>query len=913
MPRGVVKVAGAPIKTRWTVSQNHSGVLISSPQSPTAAPNSLTTTSGREKEAVTIMQQQYANGGYSSGRSSSGMEQNGMALPRYESFDGSQYSVATGMARQSEFIANGYHETGDYLYGTTMEERASQGLGIDTRTRTPSQNLDPVGHHLLYENAMVETQSYEILDIAKVDELKKERTRLITRLEAAKRKLLLESKVKDAAQNLQRLYSVNGKSRPDTPQSPDSPKQGRKSLLGSSRNRTGSNGSMGGTLDRAEDELAMSIKKVDELNEQIKTLLDRRQYVESTLLRHTAAVLAEQTTRASQKISRAAMSNGGRGMDVYDEEDEDDLNEWSPDEFDGIRTFLSNGGAISGKNLRKGAGARKLQEDHEQQLADVQNRLEQLNDQMRNVIVEASRTRGKDPLPELDLHDDDEDPALRLEQRFGRLESNLKALRQEQEDARMQHNSELESLRQQHDAAVLQHQAELESLRQEQEAVLTQHQSELDSVRQEHEVALMQHQAELDMARERGEKENGHVQKLNEYEATLSGLWDIIQTGAPSRRPSMMADRDMEEPTSPAAPLTPLKEDFSLQAFSAHVQHLFDRTQSAKEQQDILRRQIQQQRELNGKSDAEKDSQLADLQTRHDQLAQEHAAAQEEATRVMGLHTAAEREASEAKLELVNIMNDYQGLKKAVDEKDARHNELSAQLESVSAAREAAEKQHQDLESEFVRLTTELTMAKAELDGAYGSRAERAKEAQAADLAGLTEQHETVKTRAQQLEQELSEMTADFQELTRESVQLEKERGQLEDLIDGLRERVDGLEGQLHDEKARWLGVRSPSVGSEAGGGAVGGVREPTSLMVLRQEFKRMMRESRAEGVKALRAEQEQRRLLEAELRRLRQANGPLALKAGLVGSTASVSSAAVGASGTDGGAGTTSVSASAV
>ncbi|KAF2770580.1 hypothetical protein EJ03DRAFT_326460 [Teratosphaeria nubilosa] len=866
MPRLVVKVAGAPNSTRWTLSQNHVGALISSPQSPTAARNPFATFR-KEKEAAaertaTMQQQQqqqqhqhhhhHPNGGYSSGRSSSGLEQNGMALPRYESFDGSQYSVATGMARQSELLANGYHETGDYLYGTTMEERASQGLGLDTRTRAPSQDPDPVGHHLLYENALVDSQSYGILDIAEVDELKKERTRLIARLEAAKRKLALESKVKDAAQNLQRLYSVNGKSRPDTPQSPGSPKHGRKSLLASSRNRTGSTGSMGGTLDRAEDELAMSIKTVDELNEQIKTLLDRRQYVEGALLRHTAAVLAEQATRASQKISGAALSKGSRGMDVYDEEDEDDLDEWSPDEFDGIRAFLSNGGAISGKNLRKGAGARKLHEDHEQQLADVQTRLEQLNDQMRHVIVEASRTRGKDPLPELDLHDDDEDPALRLEQRFGRLESNLKNLRQEQEDARMQHQSELESLRQQHDAAILQHQAELESSRQEQEAVLTQHRSELESVRQEHEVALMQHQAELDMAKDRGEKENGHVQKLNEYEATLSGLWDIIQSGASSRHPSMMADRDVEEPTSPAAPLTPLKEDFSLQAFSAHVQHLFDRTQSAKEQQDILRRQIQQQRELNGKSDGEKDSQLADLQTMHDQLAQEHAAAQEEVTRAMGLHTTAEREASEAKLELVNITNEYQGLKKALDEKDARHNELSSQLESANAARETAEKQHQDLESEFVRLTTELTMAKAELDGAYGSRAERAKEAQAADLAGLTEQHEAVKTRAQQLEQELSEMTADFQDLTRESVQLEKERGQLEDLIDGLRERVDGLEAQLHDEKVRWLGTRSPDAGSEAGG-SIAAAREPTSMMVLRQEFKKMMRENRAEGVKALR------------------------------------------------------------
>ncbi|KAH0389598.1 hypothetical protein KCU89_g16505, partial [Aureobasidium melanogenum] len=41
--------------------------------------------------------------------------------------------------------------------------------------------------------------------------------------------------------------------------------------------------------------------------------------------------------------------------------------------------------------------------------------------------------------------------------------------------------------------------------------------------------------------------------------------------------------------------------------------------------------------------------------------------------------------------------------------------------------------------------------------------------------------------------------------------------------------------------------------------------------MVLRNEFKKMMRETRAEGVKLLRAEQEQRRQIESQLRSLRR------------------------------------------
>ena len=180
------------------------------------------------------------------------------------------------------------------------------------------------------------------------------------------------------------------------------------------------------------------------------------------------------------------------------------------------------------------------------------------------------------------------------------------------------------------------------------------------------------------------------------------------------------------------------------------------------------------------------------------------------------------------------------------------------------------------LEAEVVRLTTELTMAKAELDGAYGSRAERAKEAQAAEIQALTEQNNLVvaelqslrsahdslqnetatlrsappqdNSRTAALEQELQGMVVDFQELTRESLQLEHERAQLDALIDGLRDRCETLEGQLSDERVRWLGVKSPSAGRES---MIG--REMTSTMVLRQEFKKMMRETRAEGLRLLR------------------------------------------------------------
>ncbi|KAG9607674.1 hypothetical protein KCV04_g4830, partial [Aureobasidium melanogenum] len=232
---------------------------------------------------------------------------------------------------------------------------------------------------------------------------------------------------------------------------------------------------------------------------------------------------------------------------------------------------------------------------------------------------------------------------------------------------------------------------------------------------------------------------------------------------------------------------------------------------------------------------------------------------------------------------------------------------------------------------EIIRLTTELAMAKAELDGAYGSRSERANqvtshpefqeleqksksmsaeleqlrrdkgqhESQMAEMLGL---HQNAESRAKSLEgeiitlreiqaagtrddgrmraleKELAEMATDYQELTRETVEMEKEREKLEGVIDSLRDKMDALEVQLSDEKVRWLGVRSPGGTPE-----LGGTRETTSTMVLRNEFKKMMRETRAEGVKLLRAEQEQRRQIESQLRSLRrERNGGVSPRLGM-------------------------------
>jgi len=109
------------------------------------------------------------------------------------------------------------------------------------------------------------------------------------------------------------------------------------------------------------------------------------------------------------------------------------------------------------------------------------------------------------------------------------------------------------------------------------------------------------------------------------------------------------------------------------------------------------------------------------------------------------------------------------------------------------------------------------------------------------------------------LEKELRETIEDYEVMTKASIEFEKERERFESIIDELRDRCESLEAQLSDEHIRWMGINSD------------GASETTSTMVLKNEFKKMMRDTRAENMKLLKAEQEERRRLEAIIRSLRK------------------------------------------
>ena len=213
-----------------------------------------------------------------------------------------------------------------------------------------------------------------------------------------------------------------------------------------------------------------------------------------------------------------------------------------------------------------------------------------------------------------------------------------------------------------------------------------------------------------------------------------------------------------------------------------------------------------------------------------------------------------------------------------VVEAGARFEATEAELKQTAEEKtKEAERIHQEmkgLEGEVVRLHTEVTVARAELDGAYGTRAQRAAEVAAnpaiqkelddlsdrnklllEEITALKAQGSSANNgnselieRVELLQCELAETIGEYELMTKSSIEFERERELLEATIDNLRDRCENLDSQLSDEKVRWLGMKRPgSVGRDSL------VPSNTSIMVLKNEFKKMMRETRAENMKAIR------------------------------------------------------------
>lgn len=796
---------------------------------------------------------------------------NGHAVRSSSSASNYDSRYGTGLHPSSKALLEGYKGS---LESTDEDrQRLQHTNGSLARTSKLLDANDAVSMHLLMETAMGDSSQYGLLSFEEVDELKKEISILSTRIDATKRKLAIENKLRDAATSLNRLY---------TPNSRESVMDG-----GSKRQRRSviSKGSASDLLSKTDNELAASNKKCEDLAQELLRLERRSQELQRRLLEHTAGVL--QMTHKGY-LENDASHEQSNHMNGHLESSESLPTLSFGKEFDDRSFYQTLDSFLEPGDTQTNGEIASAFAEQTESILETERKLWDLNRRLRDSIAQASAGRQMLPAPpaphrESKLQNDHE-VALRGQVEY--LEKGLDSMQRSQVDTLQGYKQSayaaeerLEDLNTQLRGLILRSNLDPDAQYPQPPDVSGRNADEQIAFLGNGLDALEQGVEDLKVDSQTSTSSRlVHEGKVGQYETALHNLWENV-----------------------------LSEDgsFSLQAFSANVQSLHTQVKGLHEQKEILGRQIQQQRETNSKSDSEKDARLAEVTAELEKARKDVESTVRESiegSNILGAQLAASKEDKEQLLAELqdkheNISNLEAQLRTVTTEQEeqvAKTRGLEAKMQEKDAEIEKARTELEDSEGKLVRLQTELTVARAELDGAYGTRAQRAAEvashpamqkeiedlnerngALLEELGGLKTQHEAdnaeLHQRVQDLQNELSETIGEYEVLTKSSIEYEKEREHLENTIDTLRDRIEALETQIEDGKVESLGVRVPGKpGSQESQGSTN-----TSTAVLKNEFKKMMRETRAENLRVLRVEQDERRRLEAQIRTLKKDQAP--------------------------------------
>ncbi|KAJ5632552.1 hypothetical protein N7490_008891 [Penicillium lividum] len=847
---------------------------------------------------------------------------------------------------------------------------------------------DPVTMYLLAETAIGDSSNYEILSFEEVEALKKERSLLSSRIEGTKRKLNLETKLRDAAQSIGRLYS------------PPSPRSSAEyDTNGKSHRRSRSIFGRSGTaqiLDKSDSELAMSQRKCEELAQELWKLEQRSQQISQRLLQHTAGVL-QMTHKGLRKTPK---NPDAQASDSYDENDFDDRHLYrTPEHLDNYGLH----GRID-TNLTASGDSEAMQA--------TEKRLDELSQRMCDMMIQSNPDEFVDPPPQ---SNDSNDPARTIEAHLAYIESSMNSLASrnvypnlvgpgtapEAEGAWRQHltviNTRVQSIVDRFgltrsptlppppsatDGEGLEEQlgylqTGIDGLESrvdgliEQKSILTtqiQQQRELNSksdaerdahigdlteqlahMRRDHEASQREGKAAQDelavlMEQLDGMRNNGSTQEEAKAAqaqaegevARLNSVVDSLQNEVDIRAQEAMEACERADQLSAqleaSAKQSREEADVRVQeAVAEAVQEAIDRRVQVENQlaaAEVQRAEMEAQLGQAEERRAEVESQIAQVEERRIEVEDRFAEVEAQIAEVEGRRIATEERCHEVESQIAQVEErrmeaeercieieaqiaqveerrieaekrcvELESLLMQAEERHAEASHQAAQAEQQALADKLAESEEKraeaetqlaqveelraqaevnaenahnemtNLEGEVVRITTELTMVKAELDGAYGTRAQRAAEVAlnpeiqaeidalntrnlelAEELAELRGKQGggDIQRRADTLEKELRETLDDYEAMTKASIEFEKERERFESVVDSLRDRCEQLETQLSEERISWMNLSSPTtMGRDP-------TMETTSTMVLKNEFKKMMRDTRNENMKIL-------------------------------------------------------------
>lgn len=773
---------------------------------------------------------------------------------------------------------------------------------------------DAIQVHLLTETALSDSKKYEILSQEEVDDLKKQSQVLAQRVESTRANLAIQSKYRDAAVSMARLYD---------PSQADDP-----------------------NAREAERERLACERQCELLAAELFNLEKRLMGPQRRLLEHTAGIL-QLTHKASKKrrppppIGQLMNGIPGSPESLYTyslsgsshDQTEDD------NEFDDPSLYpldFADGGRVNGRSkknaieipvkspIRENNQLRsemdRVREENMQlrgQTDMVIRKLQSLNGSLRETIVRFNpEVNGGYQRPPAPNFGQGSNPAELLKSQVEYLESCLVAVQAEQESyaGSKETGQRIESLN-----------LNLRDLLMSADTRYTPApippESDIGGQLSYLEASIQLVDGHLSKASSRGlEADTGPV---------LTRLWDSIQKGLIEAR-QRKDERRKAQSEKGLADDDAVSEDegidatepYSLAAFASRVQFLNAQASTLKDQKSVLKRQIKQQRELNNKSDTEKDQEMARKQEELDQTTQRLVAADKEAADAQRLlskaledlesarssasaseSAAAEARERDAKIGVLEAQLKETKAKVAAAESGAGNEaqklaDLDLRIASLTEEKSAADDKIQSLSKELeektakltdkeekfkvkegeleqlnmtlAELKTEVTIARAELDGAYGSRAERA-----ADVAALKNNAEVVKLQNQveKLKQELGETVKELEGITKETIGAEREKVELEVKLDEALSSKTGLEAELQKfrEKVSKLEEELDAERLKASSGPGSGGRPGAGASMLSEQFRATMREERKRFQEDLKEERARGRKLEEELNRLKR------------------------------------------
>ncbi|RSL97376.1 hypothetical protein CEP52_010962 [Fusarium oligoseptatum] len=705
-------------------------------------------------------------------------------------------------------LVEGYRK--DIIIGFEKEHPRYNPMNPDRPQSSVLVDLkDPIQVHLLTETALSDSKKFEILSQEEVDDLKKQCQSLTQRVESTRQNLTIQSKYRDAAISMARLYS------------PGKIEGRRRSLLG--RNSGGDHA----RAKEAEAERQASERKCEELAAELFNLEKRLMEPQRRLLEHTAGIL-QLTHKVSKKKGQTPPNQPVNGMPGSPESlytytrnsmdhpaDDNYFNDnygfGQMDEFsrgqprqNAIEIPLKS--PIREQNQLK-EEMEKMRDENTQlrsqtdtlvrSISDMETRLENLNGSLRDAIVRFNPSKNDEYL-EPPFGVPGMEPGEMLRNQMDYLEMGLVAIEAEQ-DSTDEHGKVDDKIDERIEALNRQVRELLLTVDPDYPMAPQSAKGDTDAQFAYLEDALRVADSELDRAVRAASASMPGGQDNDQVERILMGLWGMMQSGfakikkeKEERRRARMDKGYQDEEISDDE--FDVDEPFTISGFSNRVEWLYSQATTLKNQKSVLKRQIKQQRELNNKSDAEKDE---EIQRRQEEL---------EETQV--LLARAERDVITAQTMLSETLEELEHAR------STSTNNIGRGVEDEESSKKVAA-----LEADVKRLQTDLAGAAGAAGAAHAQVEERDEKIEdleedlkrlQADLAGAAAAAGAAQSQIEDRESKITALESELEYLETANAQIEERNQKIAALeaeiqqANALRdEKANALRDQLDERNAK--------------------------------------------------------------------------------------------------------------